>query len=317
MKDTEQDGSAVRTVGDPPGIGDATAGAADPDETVDAVVDPTGGAGSTGGADPTGGDGTLEGALATTQRAAETALKAAATVARDLRKTSTQARTGQVRELRKAMASARSAARTLTEQVDRLHAAFDFDETEHLTTGAFTKELLAAAEARGLAIFEEGDRLLCYPSLLRVLPGEAAVEIDKVRERRLRPSVLVELLAATQQRAPRAKSEAFLDSLRAGYELVVASTQKKPDAVVRLVDVWSVLTMLPGQRGQYPKQEFARDLYLLDQSGVTSTSRSPRELRWAASTGTKGSGVMVTVARSGQRQYYWGVSFTPGDQAAG
>jgi hypothetical protein len=122
--------------------------------------------------------------------------------------------------------------------------------------------------------------------------------------------VLVEMLARTQERAPRFKAEAFLDSLRAGYELVVASERKKPDGVVRLADIWSVLTMLPGQRGQYSKQEFARDLYLLDQSGVTRTARNSRTLRWSASTGTKGSGVLITVARDGQRQQYWGISFT-------
>jgi hypothetical protein len=33
-------------------------------------------------------------------------------------------------------------------------------------------------------------------------------------------------------------------------------------------------------------------------------------LRWSASTGTKNTGVLVTVARGGQRQYYWGISFT-------
>lgn len=267
--------------------------------------------------DATLGDGSLEGTLAATQQAAEFALKAAAGMTRDLKKASASARTGQVRDLRKAMASARSTALALAEQVERMHEVFDLDEAEHLASGAFTKELLAAAQSRGVAIFEEEDRLLCYPSLVRILPGEAAVEIDKVRERRLRPSVLVDVLAATQQRAPRFKPEQFLDSLRAGYELVVAGEQKKADGVVRLVDVWSVLTMLPGQRGQYSKQEFARDLYLLDQSGVTSTPRSPRALRWAASTGTKGAGVLLTVARSGQRQYYWGVSFTLDDQGVG
>lgn len=259
-------------------------------------------------------DGTLESALAATQRSVETALKTAAGVARDLRNASNRARTGQVRDLRKALASARSTARGLAAQVERLDEQFDLDETEYLASGAYAKELLTAAEARGVTVFEEDDRLLCYPSLLRILPSDAAVEIDRVRERRLRPSVLADLLAATQQRPPRSKPELFLDSLRAGYELVVASERKKPDGVVKLVDVWSVLTMLPGQRGQYSKQEFARDLYLLDQSGVTSTSRSPRELRWAASTGTKSTGVLVTVARSGQRQYYWGVSFTLSDR---
>ena len=85
--------------------------------------------------------------------------------------------------------------------------------------------------------------------------------------------------------------------------------------MVRLVDIWSTLTMLPGQRVQYSKQEFARDLYLLDQSGVTSTARSLRTLRWSASTGTKGAGTLVTVARNGQQQRYWGVSFTAPDEA--
>jgi hypothetical protein len=121
--------------------------------------------------------------------------------------------------------------------------------------------------------------------------------------------VLAGLLAAAQERAPRFKPEPFLDSLRGAYELAVAGAGKRPDAVVRLVDVWSVLTLLPGQSREYSKQEFARDLYLLDQSGVTDTARSPRQLRWSASTGTKGAGVLTTVARSGQQQRYWGVSF--------
>lgn len=296
MQDIEPAGTAARTATD-----------------LQVIDDPVraGAVGAVGAA----GDGTLEGALAATQRSAEAAFKVASGVARDLRNASTRAKAGQIRELRKALASARSTARTLAEQVERLQEEFDLDESEHLASGAFTKELLATAQARGVTIYEEEDRLLCYPSLLRILPGEAAVEIDRVRERRLRPSVLVDLLAATQEKAPRFKTEAFLDSLRTGYELVVAREQKKPDGVVRLIDIWAVLTMLPGQRGQYSKQEFARDLYLLDQNGLTSTTRSRRKLRWAASTGTKGTGVLVTVARSGQRQYYWGVSFTLADQA--
>jgi hypothetical protein len=122
--------------------------------------------------------------------------------------------------------------------------------------------------------------------------------------------VLVSLLATAQERAPRFKPESFLDSLRGAYELAVAGSGKSPDAVVRLLDVWSVLTLLPGQSREYSKQEFARDLYLLDQSGVASTPRSPRRLRWSASTGTKSTGVLTTVARSGQQQRYWGVSFS-------
>ncbi|MEU0156308.1 (2Fe-2S)-binding protein [Micromonospora fulviviridis] len=265
---------------------------------------------------PTGEmDAPMEAALVATEREIDAALRSATATVRELKRALGAARTGQVRDLRKALSAAQVAAGTLAGDTTTLADGFDFDEQSYLSSGAYVKELLAEAEARGLAIVEDDDRLLCYPSLLRVLPPDAAIEIDKVRDRRLRPSVLVGVLARAQERGPRFKAEAFLDSLRSAYELLVSSTGKRSDAVIRLVDVWSVLTMLPGQRAQYSKQEFARDLYLLDQSGVTSTARSPRTLRWAASTGTKGSGTLITVARNGQQQRYWGVSFTP-DPAA-
>lgn len=247
---------------------------------------------------------------ASTEREVDSVLRAANAAVRELKRARTAARTGQVRDLRKALSSARTGTSGLAEGTRALAEGFDFDEQAYLSSGGYVKELLAEAEAQGVVIVEDDDRLLCYPSILRVLPGDAAVEIDKKRDRRLRPSTLVAELARAQERGVRFKAEAFLDSLRSAYELLVASGDKRADAVVKLVEVWSVLTIAPGQRTLYSKQEFARDLYLLDQSGVTSTARSPRTLRWAASTGTKGAGTLVTVARNGQQQRYWGVSFT-------
>jgi hypothetical protein len=253
--------------------------------------------------------GSIEAALAAAESQAEVALRTVGAATTQLRKARAAAKVGQVRDLRRALSAAGSLSAELADAVRGLQDAFDIDEQEYLSSGEYTKELLAAAEGAGVAIFEEDDRLMCYPSLVRVLAADSAVEVDKVRERRIRPSVLAGLLAAAQERAPRFKPEPFLDSLRGAYELAVAGAGKSPDAVVRLVDVWSVLTLLPGQTREYSKQEFARDLYLLDQSGVTVTARSPRQLRWSASTGTKGAGVLTTVARSGQQQRYWGVSF--------
>lgn len=259
---------------------------------------------------------TFEAVLADTEHRLDIALKSATGAVTQLRKARAAAKSGQVRELRKALSAVETAIGSLAEDARAAGAAFDIDEQSYLASGAYTKELLELAAGRGVAMFEEDDRLLCYPSLIRVLPGEAAVEVDRVRERRLRPSVLVGVLAAAQERSPRFKPEPFLDSLRGAYDLVVSSQGKKPDAVVRLVDVWSVLTLLPGQSREYTKQEFARDLYLLDQTGVVCTGRDPRRLRWSASTGTRGTGVLTTVARSGQQQRYWGVSFSDGTEAA-
>jgi hypothetical protein len=188
------------------------------------------------------------------------------------------------------------------------------DEADYLASGDYAKELLAAAQDRGVAMFEEDERLLCYPSLLRILPADAAIEVDRRRERRLRPTVVIERLAQAQQRPPRFNAKPFLESLLMGYELVVSRGGKRPDAVARLLDIWNVLTLLPGQAKEYTRPEFARDLYLLDQTGATTT-KSGRTLRWHASTGTRGSGVLSTVARTGQQQRYWGISFTRGESS--
>ncbi len=260
------------------------------------------------------GDETLEETLSTMERRLDEAVRAAAAVTRDLRKARAAARLGQLRDLRRLVSSAGTAASRLTGVTELAGEGLEFDEQEYLASGAYAKEVLAVAAAAGVAMFEEDERLLCYPSLVRVLPGEAAVEVDRVRERRLRPSVLVAALAEAQQRTPRFRPGPFLDSLHAAYRLLVARDGKSPGAVVRLVDVWAVLTLLPGQSRDYTRQEFARDLYLLDQSGELETQQGDR-LRWAASTGTRGAGVLTTVARGGQQQRYWGVAFASAEAA--
>lgn len=252
----------------------------------------------------------LEAALAQTQEAVEAAQLAAAAAVRELKKARSGAASGQIRDLRRSLAAAEAAAAALADATRAAGAAYSFDETEHLAGGGYAKELLATAAERGVAMFEEDERLLCYPSLIKVLAGDAAVEIDRRRERRLRPSVVVGLLAAAQSRPPRFKAEAFLESIAAAYSLL-AAREDKPDPVLRLDALWSALTLLPGQAKDYTRPEFARDLYLLDASGVRTT-KAGRTLRWHASTGTRGAGVLTTVAQTGQQQRYWGVSFAVG-----
>ena len=269
------------------------------------------GTASPAGTDGPDGTGTFEATFATAERQLDGALKAANATVRELKRALAAARTGQVRDLHKSLSAISAAAAGLARDTRSLNQGFDFDEKAYLASGAYTKELLAEAASRGLTVLEDGDRLLCYPSLLHLVPNDAAIDVDKVRERRLRPSVLVTALARARDRGPRFNAAAFLDSLREAYQLKVGGAgTERADAVIQLVEIWKVLTMQPGQRSQYSKQEFARDLYLLDQSGVTSTARSRRTLRWSASTGTKGTGTLVTVGRDGQQQRYWGVSFT-------
>ena len=261
--------------------------------------------GSTGVA---AGDGSLTDALDATAELLDTALRAAAPLTRELRRGTAAAASGSVRDLRRALDAAVGAAEQAGAAARAARESFTFDEVAHLASGDYARELLAAARSADVAMFAADDRLAAYPSLIRVLPAEAALEIDRRRERRLRPSVVAAALKAAQDRPPRFRAQVFLDSLAGAYELLAAREQRA-DPVVRLDAVWGVLTLLPGQSRDYTRPEFARDLYLLDQSGVTAT-RGGRELRWHASTGTRGAGVLTTVARTGQQQRYWGVSFT-------
>lgn len=251
----------------------------------------------------------LEATLVSTGDEVDETLRVNATLTRELKKAKAAAATGQLRELRRSLGSVSALAGDLASAARSVAESFDFDEQEYLASGRYAKELLETAEARGVAMFEADERLLCYPSLVRVLPSDAAVEVDRRREKRLRPSVLIEQLSAAQSRPPRFRPEPFLESLSGGYELLVAREGKHGSAVVRLVDVWGVLTLLPGQGRDYSRPEFARDLYLLDRSGTTTT-KGGRTVHWHASSGTRGTGTLTTVAQTGQQQRYWGISFS-------
>jgi len=250
----------------------------------------------------------LEEALIRFDRDAAAALKTLSGAAREVKKLQAAAVVGDLRALRNgADLSAR-----LTDQaavaVNSLRGSWQFDEVAYFDSGEFTREILALADAEGLQAFESDDRLLSYPAIVQIVPAETSVLIDKQRDRRVRPSVLVRTLKALQQRPPKFKAEAFLETLANAYDLVVSAARGRPGSTVKLVDLYTVLTLMPGAAREYTKQEFARDLYLLDQSGAVIT-RGGRTLTLPASALTRGSGVLHTVTRSGQSKVYAGISF--------
>jgi hypothetical protein len=250
----------------------------------------------------------LEEALAATEKRVDAALTAVAAVTRELKRAKTGAVRGQTRDLRRALEAAVGRVEEAAQVTTDAAGSFDFDEREHLASGGYVEELLAEAAARDVAMFEADGQVLCYPSVIRIIASDPAVEVDRRRERRLRPSVLVGLLATAQARPPRFRPEPFLESLEGGYDLVTSRDGARPGSVVKLDEIWKVLTLMPTARKDYARPEFARDLYLLDSSGVTRT-RSGRVAGWHASTGTRGTGTLTTVAKTGQQQLYWGISF--------
>jgi hypothetical protein len=183
-----------------------------------------------------------------------------------------------------------------------------FDVESWFASGEYSKELLAAAAEGGVSAFESDDRILCYPVIVQVSPGDTSIVVDKKKDRRVRPSVVVAELNALQQREPKFKHEAFIESLAIAYDFVIASKSMRPGAPVKLIDVHSVLTIMPGTAREYTRPEFARDIYLLDQTGLVTTKRG-RRMSLPASALTRSAGVLRTVTRRGQAKDYAGISF--------
>ena len=255
----------------------------------------------------------LEAALQRTESDADASLKAAAAVTRALKRFRLVVHDGNLRELKTALVAVEQSVDALQQQVAATSERWEFDETRYFASGAYIRELLDTAQRMRVAMFEQDEQLYCYPSLVRVLPAERTVLIDRTRERRMRPSIVVEHLRTLQERPPRFKPDAFLVALFSAYRVLAqrhgpGALQRGP--VERLMQVYDLLTLLPGQSREYSRQEFARDIYLLDRSGVTAT-RDGFVVSFPASTGTRSaSGVITAITETGQERRYWGIAFT-------
>lgn len=259
-----------------------------------------------------GSNASLENALARTEQDTEAVLRAATTATGALKRLRKAAKAGDLRDLRSSLAATDQALTTLRQRFTEARDRWDFDEDAYFANGSFVDELLATAGQQNLSLYAQDERLYSYPVLLRVLPNDRAVTIDGARERRIRPSVLVSHLRDLQRRPPRFRPEAFLESLFQCYTALVARHRRDLDdgMVVRLTEVYDLLTLLPGQSKEYSRQEFARDIYLLDQSGVTTTRRN-YALSLPASSGTRSTASTIKViTQDGEEKLYFGLAFT-------
>ena len=257
----------------------------------------------------------LEAALAASQAAADRALLAAAELTKTLRQLRTATLVGNLRNLRASLGDIEGAADAARDEAGRAAASWSLDEEAYLGDGRYTQELVATAEAAGLQLFDRDERIYCYPVLVRVAAGERSVFVDKARERRLRPSVLVELLREVQRRPPRFRPDAFLEALFSAYTFLVQ--RRGPDELSaghteRLSEIYTLMTLRPGASRDYSIQEFARDIYLLDRGGATTTRRG-FIVSFPASTGARSpAGALRVVTEGGQEKVYYGIAFTPG-----
>lgn len=243
-------------------------------------------------------------------RAAAT-LKAAQSLVSSARKMQKAARDGGIAALRRAQADLDDAATALGQEVAESAACWPYaeDEEERYLGEHFAAELRRVAAGRGLDIHERDGQLIAHPSIVHVLPGDRAVRVDRKKVLAIRPSRLADLLLQSQKKPGRYRTDRFLESLHAVYADIV---RLPADAgrVVPLARIYKLLTALPGAKRDYDRTDFARDLYLLDESGPRVTRRGAR-VSFPASAGTRqsGPGLFTFVAPDGQVVKYYGIAF--------
>ncbi len=261
-------------------------------------------------------DSNLEQALSVLEIQLAVASKAARSALAELKKALSSARVGQLRDLSKNLAEGRNAAKRFAEEMASADSSWKFEVEPYFAEGGYLKELLQEAERAGLRLFERDGRLYCFPMLLTISGKEMAVMVDRKSERRLRPRELVRVLLARQRRPQRFNEQKLLETLFEGYCRVDrrilrdwTPEDRGNGPVVPLVKIYELLTLLPGSEREYPKEEFARDIQLLD-GQPDLRMKDGRRFALPAATGTKVAGQRLTVVdQQGVEKIYVGIRF--------
>ena len=261
---------------------------------------------------------TFEEGFKTAEAAAESVLKSlneAAGIARQLRKASQD---GNIAAVKRQGERLDAAVNLIRQEIANASTAWPFtpdEERQYLEEG-YGPELQTEAQKRGLQVFERDGRLIAHPSVVRVLPGDRAVRIDRRQTSTIRPSKIVADLEKLQKSPARFRPQPFLESL---YEAYLALSQTDTadrlklggvGQVVRLDRIYNLFTGLPGSRREYGLLDFARDLYTLQESGVREV-RAGARVSFPASTGTRNPrGAISFVGPSGEPVLFYGIQFT-------
>lgn len=238
--------------------------------------------------------------------------KTAAQLAALAKKAKTAATVGELRKLAKSLDDLGPLESELRQRVANLESDRSFDETAFMASDAYLKEIIDDAAKIQVRIYEQDGRLYCYPSLVSVQASDRTLKIDRDVVRNVRPSTVADELRRRQTRPARLKPEAYIEVLLKAYALAVRTRgEKKPGkgTVVPLIEIYGYLTLLPGVSKDYGLQEFARDVYLLDASKLTTT-KDDLIMSLPASTGTRSRSTLSMITKEGKQKPYYGIKFT-------
>ena len=256
---------------------------------------------------------TFEDALADTERAAHAAGKATGLLAAAVRQLQRAASEGDLRKMRNTSERLAAILDSTRQEVLNARSAWPLsaEGEESYLRESYLEEFLDAAKAGGLAIQRRDEGLVAFPSILRILPSERAVRINRKKVQAVRPSHVVKRLKAIQARKPKASPEQFLEVLHRAYRFFTGHEYGK---TVALSGIYDALTLLPGSAASYDQTDFVRDLFLLDRSGAVRT-KSGAVCSLPASTGTKGAkGKLSFAGPDGEAVTYYGIRFSEAEK---
>ena len=260
----------------------------------------------------------LEQAFSDTEKAAESALKMARGLGLQARALERAAKNGNIAAIKREQSKLTESLNSLQQELQNAASSWPFtdEEVEQYLNERYTDELQSAAASVGLKMYERDGNLFSYPSIVRVLPREYAVRVDRKRNSAIRPSHLAEQLLKSQTKTSGFSPARFIESLYTVYSGILSREDsgrlmKSSGVVVPLIKIYQLMTALPGADREYNRSDFARDLYMLDAEGPRQTRRDAT-VSFPSSTGTRQrSGDLFTfVGPQGQSVTYYGIRFS-------
>ena len=259
---------------------------------------------------------TFEQAFNDLENSSASTLKSVSDLSKLIKQVQKAAQQGNIAALKRTQGNLNHTLSTLRQGVDNIANLWPFQEEDEETylREHYMGELLTASQGKGLNIHMSDGRLISHPSVVRILPNERAVRIDRKKNSSIRPSHLINLLLENQQKKSPHKSQAFLEALYSVYleltkENALDRLTKGNGRVIPLERVYKMLTSLPGSAREYDRTDFARDIYVLEVNGPRKTKKGA-VVSFPASTGAKQSkGVFLFVGPDGRTVVYYGLRF--------
>ncbi len=250
---------------------------------------------------------TLEGLLEQLEPPIEQLIKLTSALAAKSKKVKKLVEVGNLKDLKPATEELISLLNSITIFVNEFSDDAEFDLKDYLQSGLYAAELLEVAKAKQLLLNIDNESLQCYPSIIQILPNDEAVLIDKVKSKSLRPSQLINSLKLKSGLTVKFRGEPFIEALKNAYDYVISNKKANQGSIVKLSDIYRVLTILPASKS-YSKTEFSRDLYLLEMNKITTT-KSNHHMKLHSSASSKSGTIFQTVTKGGQILTYASISF--------